>query len=67
MRHFFWEHKKLGTIRTIMDDNDLTLICTALANGLISSVGHGLDPVEAKRLWLLGFAKLVDIGSKKRQ
>jgi AcrR family transcriptional regulator len=66
MRHFFWEHKKLGTIRTIMDDNDLTAICTALANGLISSVGHGLDPAEAKRLWLLGFAKLADIESRKR-
>lgn len=66
MRHFFWEHKKQGTIRTILNDDELTVICTALANGLINSVGHGLDPAEAKRLWLLGFTKLVGIESKKR-
>lgn len=67
LRHFFQEHKKQGTILTIMDDNDLTVISTALANGLINSVGHGLNPVEAKRLWLLGFSKLVDVNGRKRK
>jgi len=65
IRHLFREHKKRGTIRTNMDDSDLTVICTALANGLIDSISHGLDPAEAKRLWLMGIAKLADIGAVK--
>lgn len=63
MRHFFLEHRRLGIICPIMSDADLTIICSALANGLINSVGHGLDPAEAKRLWLAGFAKLADLST----
>jgi len=67
MRHFFQEQKRRGTIRTTIDDKDLTLICSTLAQGLTSSVNAGLDPAEAKRLWLLGFAAIADIRTRKRK
>ena len=66
MRHFFEEQKKKGTIRTTIDDQDLVLICGALVNGLITSVSFGLDPVKAKRLWLLGFGRLAGIRTGRR-
>ena len=46
---------------------DLVLICGALVNGLITSVSFGLDPAEAKRLWLQGFTKLADIRTGKKK
>ncbi len=67
MRHFFAEQKQKGTIHTTIGDMDLVLICGALVNGLITSVSFGLDPVEAKRLWLGGFEKLVDIRTGKKK
>jgi AcrR family transcriptional regulator len=67
MRQFLAKHKKKGTIRTTIDDNDLILIYSALANGLSDSVSNGLDPAEAKRLWLLGFARVADIRAGKKQ
>jgi AcrR family transcriptional regulator len=66
MRHFFREQKRLGTIDTTIGDDDLVRICSAFAQGLTSSVDRGLDPGEAKRLWLLGFAKLLDIRTRKK-
>jgi AcrR family transcriptional regulator len=67
MRLFFAEQKREGTIHTTIDDMDLVLICGALVNGLITSVSFGLDPAEAKRLWLQGFAKLADIRTGKKK
>jgi len=61
MRQFFTEQKRLKRINTTIDDADLVLICNAFVRGLIDNVSLGLDPVEAKRLWLLGFTKLADI------
>lgn len=66
MQHFFMEQKRKGTIRTTTDDKDLAHICSAFAQGLTNQVSMGLDPVEAKRLWLLGFAKLVGVQAGKR-
>jgi AcrR family transcriptional regulator len=66
MRHFFGEQKRLGTIKTPIGDDDLVRICSAFAQGLTSSVDRGLEPAEAKRLWLLGFAKLLDIRAGKK-
>jgi AcrR family transcriptional regulator len=66
MRLFFEEQKRQGTIRTKIEDHDLVLICSAYANGLTNSVNFGLDPFEAKRLWLLGFAKIADIRIGKK-
>lgn len=67
MRQFFEDQKRQGTIHTTIDDNDLVLLCSAFAKGLTTSVGMGLDPAEAKRLWLLGFAKLADIRTGKKK
>jgi AcrR family transcriptional regulator len=67
MQHFFEEQKKKGTIHTTIDDRDLVLICGALVSGLITSVSYGLDPVEAKRLWLVGFGRLADIRTGRRK
>jgi len=61
MRHFFMEQKMKWTIHTTTADTDLTHICSAFALGLTSSVGMGVDPAEARRLWLLGFAKLAGV------
>ena len=67
MQQFFQEQKRKGIIRTDIDDQDLTLLCSTLAQGLTSSVNSGLDPAEAKRLWLLGFARLADVRPGKNQ
>jgi AcrR family transcriptional regulator len=66
MRQFFKEHKKNGTIRTAIDEMDLVLICSTLAHGLTGSVKSGMDPAEAKRLWLLGFAEITDVRKGKK-
>ncbi len=66
MQQFFQEQKRKGIIRTDIDDQDLTLLCSTLAQGLTSSVNSGLDPAEAKRLWLLGFAKLAGVRTGKK-
>ncbi len=65
MKQFFEEYKKRGTIKPTISNNDLIIICSALAHGLTSNVGFGLDPVEAKRLWLLGFAQLTKVRTGK--
>jgi AcrR family transcriptional regulator len=67
MRLFFAEQKQKGTIHTTIGDMDLVLICGALVNGLITSVSFGLDPAEAKRFRLQGFAKLADIRTGKKK
>lgn len=67
MRQFFEEHKRRGTINTKIDDDDLIIICSTLAHGLTGNVASGLDSGEAKRLWLVGFAKLVDVDNRKRK
>ena len=67
MQQFFQEQKRRGTIRTDIDDKDLTFLCSTLAQGLTGSVNSGLDPAEAKRLWLLGFAKLAGVRAGKKQ
>ena len=66
MQNFFMEQKRKGTIHTATDYMDLAHICTALAHGLINQVSMGLNPVEAKRLWLIGFTKLVGARVGKR-
>ncbi len=66
MRHFFLEQKRRGAIRTAIDDRDLTLICSTLAQGLTNSVNAGLDPAEGKRLWLLAFAAIADVRPGKK-
>lgn len=66
MCQFFEEQKRKGTIRTPIADNDLVLICSALVHGLANNVSFGLEPVEAKRLWLLGFAQLVGVRTGKK-
>lgn len=65
MQHFFMEQKMKGTIHTTTDYMDLAHICSALAHGLINQVSMGLNPVEAKRLWLIGFTQLVGIQTGK--
>jgi AcrR family transcriptional regulator len=66
MRQFFEQQKRKGTIHTTIEDIDLVLICSALAHGLSDSVSQGMDPDEAKRLWLLGFAGLVNVRAGKK-
>lgn len=66
MQNFFMEQKRKGTIHTTTDYMDLAHICSALAHGLINQVSMGLNPVEAKRLWLIGFTKLVGVRVGKR-
>jgi hypothetical protein len=66
MRQFFKEHKKNGTIRTTIDDMDLVIICSTLAHGLTNSVNSGMDPAEAKRLWLLGLAEITNVRKGKK-
>ncbi len=61
MLQFFREQKRLRTIRTPLNEIDLAVLCSALMHGLMSAVGTGMDPAEAKRLWLLGFARLADV------
>lgn len=63
MLQFFLDQKRLRTIRTPLDETDLAVLCSALMHGLMSAVGSGMDPAEAKRLWLLGFAQLTGIRS----
>ena len=66
MQQFFEQQKRKGTIHTTIEDIDLVLICSALAHGLSNSVSQGMDPDEAKRLWHLGFAELVNIRIGKK-
>ena len=61
MLQFFREQKRQRTIRTPLNETDLAVLCSALMHGLMSAVGTGMDPAEAKRLWLLGFARLADV------
>jgi hypothetical protein len=63
------EQKRKGTIHTTTADADRAHICSAFALGLTNSVGMGVDPAEAKRLWLLGFAQLAGVreGRKERE
>jgi len=69
MRQIFQEQKRKGKIHTTMEDTDLAILSSVLAQGLINSVNSGLDTVEAKRLWLLGFTELADIqvGKEKKK
>jgi AcrR family transcriptional regulator len=67
MQQFFKEHKKNGTIRTTIDSMDLVLLCSTLAHGLTGNVNSGMDPAEAKRLWLLGFAQIVNVDQGKKK
>ncbi|ACL16819.1 TetR/AcrR family transcriptional regulator [Methanosphaerula palustris] len=62
MRDVFQEHKRKGKIHTTMEETDLAFLCGVVAQGLINNVDMGLDPAEAKRLWLLCFTKLSDAG-----
>lgn len=66
MVQFFREQKRLGTIRSPLGETDLAVLCSALMHGLMNAVGSGMDPVEAKRVWLLGFAKLAGVRSGKK-
>lgn len=65
MLQFFREQKEQGTIRTPLSETDLSVLCSALMHGLMGAVSSGMDPAEAKRLWLLGFARLAEVPGKK--
>jgi AcrR family transcriptional regulator len=67
MQQFFGEQKKRGKIHTDMDLRDLALLCGALTKALSIEVTMGMDPVEAKRVWLIGFAKLAGIRTERRR
>ena len=67
LQQFFVEQKKKGKIRTEMDVGDLALLCSALTKGLSFNVMMGMDPVEAKRVWLTGFAELTGIRTKQKR
>jgi AcrR family transcriptional regulator len=65
MLQFFRDQKRLGTIRTPLSETELAVLCGALMFGLMNAVGSGMDPAEAKRLWLLGFEKIAGIRTGK--
>ncbi len=67
MVEFFRDQKRLGTIRTPLSENDLAVLCSTLMHGMMAAVGSGMDPAEAKRLWLLGFARLADVGAGTKE
>jgi AcrR family transcriptional regulator len=61
MLEFFREQKRRGTIRSPLGGTDLADLCSALMQGLMGAVSAGMDPAEAKRLWLLGFARIAEV------
>ena len=61
MSQFLREHKKKGTIHSTIDDTALTIMLSALAHGLTSNVGYGLKGEDAKKLWLAGMGKILEI------
>jgi len=66
MLQFFREQNHLGTIRSPLNEQDLAVLCSALMHGLMGAVSSGMDPAEAKRLWLLGFARFADVRTGKK-
>lgn len=49
----FIEHQKdRGLIHSSIDSRTLAIACDALINGLMYDVMVGMDPAEAKRVWL---------------
>ena len=58
LQEFFETQKRKGNIKTDIEADDLAILCGSLSTGLTHNVAKGMDPVQAKRIWLLGFSKL---------
>jgi AcrR family transcriptional regulator len=52
IEQFINEQKKKGLIHSSIDSRILAVACDALINGLMFDVMIGMDPAEAKRVWL---------------
>jgi AcrR family transcriptional regulator len=52
IEQFINEQKKKGLIHSSIDSQVLAVACDALINGLMFDVMIGMDPAEAKRVWL---------------
>jgi AcrR family transcriptional regulator len=52
IEQFINEQKKKGLIHSSIDSRTLAGACDALINGLMFDVMIGMDPAEAKRIWL---------------
>jgi AcrR family transcriptional regulator len=67
LQEFFDEQKKVGKIRTSIDGRDLAILVSILSHGLTESIQGGLDPAEAKRVWLTGFVTITGIRAGRKK
>ena len=65
IQQFIEEQKKKGLIHPSIDANTLAGACDALINGLLFNVMVGMDPAEAKRIWLAAVEDLLRLRGRQ--
>lgn len=61
IRQFIDEQKNRGLIHSSIDSQILAGTCDALINGLMFDVMIGMDPAEAKKIWLAAVQDLLRV------
>jgi len=61
IERFIDEQKKRGLIHSSIDSRLLAVTCDALINGLMFDVMIGMDPAEAKKIWLAAVEDLLRV------
>lgn len=61
IRRFIDEQKNRGLIHSSIDSQILAGTCDALINGLMFDVMIGMDPTEAKKIWLAAVEDLLRV------
>jgi AcrR family transcriptional regulator len=66
IEHFIARQQETGLVSQEHDPHVLAIASDALANGLLMDVMMGMDPDEAKKIWIAALEQLVRVGQETR-
>lgn len=67
IERFIAHQQGVGFVAKELDPHILAIACDALANGLLMDVMMGMDPGEAKAVWVSAVAKLAQESSEEKK